>query len=133
MSSARNGTEQALQRFENESQVPQQMGAYITCLIIAYTGVVLRFLSRRMKNTSLEIDDWLILISLVSFAWTDENHLWLILTPAKVFTTAFAGIGISLTRDGLGRHENYIRNPELFALVQTSSSTYNVPKLTQRD
>ena len=74
MSSVKNGTEQALQRFGNESQVPQQMGAYITCLIIAYTGVVLRFLSRRMKNTSLEIDDWLILISLVSFAWIDENH-----------------------------------------------------------
>ena len=63
MSSAKNGTEQAL---GDESQVPQQMGAYVTCLIIAYTGVALRFLCRRIKQAQLRTDDWLVLASLVS-------------------------------------------------------------------
>lgn len=67
MTSATNDTEKALRQSRDESQVPQQMGAYITCLIIAYTGVALRFLCRRMKRTSLGTDDWLILVSLVSF------------------------------------------------------------------
>ena len=83
MSSVRNGTEQALR---DESQVPQQMGAYITCLIIAYTGVALRFLCRRMKQTQLETDDWLILASLVSSDLTNEKytmHLWLTLIWAS--------------------------------------------------
>ena len=66
MPSGKNGTEQALLQFGDESQVPQQLGAYITCLIIAYTGVALRFLCRRLKHTQLGIDDWLILPSLVS-------------------------------------------------------------------
>lgn len=124
MSSAKNGTEQAFQQFENESQVPQQLGAYTTCLIIAYTGVALRFLSRHMKKTPLRTDDWLIVVSLVSSELIEEkvdDVLRLTLTSTKFFTTGFAGISISLTRDGLGRHVKYVTNPKLFALVQTPS------------
>ena len=71
MSSVKNGTEQAL---GDESQVPQQMGAYITCLIIAYTGVALRFLCRRMKQAQLRTDDWLILASLVSSDLINDKY-----------------------------------------------------------
>lgn len=120
MTSATNGTEKALQQSRDESQVPQQMGAYITCLIIAYTGVALRFLCRRMKRTSLGADDWLILVSLVSSTLTDQGLmicLWLTLTPTKFFTTAFVGINLALTRDGLGRHAKLITSVEFFALV----------------
>ena len=127
MSSVKNGTEQAL---GDESQVPQQMGAYITCLIIAYTGVALRFLCRRMKQAQLGTDDWLILASLVSPNLINEKytmHLWLTLTSAgKVPTTAFAGLNVSLTRDGLGRHEEFITNVKFFALVRTPSPACTV-------
>lgn len=131
MSSAKNGTEQAFQQFENESQVPQQLGAYITCLIIAYSGVALRFLSRHMKKTPLRTDDWLIVVSLVSSELIEEkvdDVLRLTLTSTKFFTTGFAGISISLTRDGLGRHVKYVTNPKLFALVQTPSPAYTVSR-----
>ena len=83
MSSSKNGTEQVL---GDESQVPQLMGAYITCLIIAYTAVALRFLCRRMKQTQLGIDDWLILASLVSSDSINGKYtmrLWLTLTSAR--------------------------------------------------
>ena len=55
-----------MHRFDDESQVPQQLGADITCLIVAYTGVALRFLCRRMKQTQLGTNEWLVLASLVS-------------------------------------------------------------------
>lgn len=125
MTSVTNGTEKALQQPRNESQVPQQMGAYITCLIIAYIGVALRVLCRRMIRKSLGIDDWLIIVSLVSSTLTDRGlmmYLWLILTTKKFFTTAFTGINVALTRDGLGRHANFITNAEFFALVGTLSA-----------
>ena len=86
MSSAKNGTDQALQQFGDESQVPQLIGAYIACLIIAYTGVALRFLCRRMKQTPLGTDDWLILASLVSSGSINKQYamiLWLSLTSAS--------------------------------------------------
>ena len=44
----------------------------------------------------------------------------------KFFTTAFAGTNISLTRDGLGRHEEFITNAKFFALVRTLSPAYTV-------
>lgn len=44
-------------------------------------------------------------------------YLWLTLTPTKFFTTAFTGINLALTRDGLGRHATFITNAEFFALV----------------
>lgn len=75
MSSFKNDTEQASQHFGDESQVSQQLGAYITCLIIAYTGVALRFVCRRMKQTQLGTDDWLILVSLVSADLINEGLL----------------------------------------------------------
>ena len=50
------------------------MGVYITCLIIAYTGVALRFVSRRMKRTQLKTDDWLIVVSLVSSESFGESY-----------------------------------------------------------
>ena len=86
MSSVKNGTDQALQQLGDESQVPQLVGAYITCLAIAYTGVALRFLCRRMKQTPLGTDDWLILASLVSLDSINEQYtmiLWLTLTSAS--------------------------------------------------
>ena len=67
MSSAKNGTDQALQSYGNQSQVPVEIGTYITCLVIAYTGVALRFVSRRLKRTQLKTDDWLIVVSLVRY------------------------------------------------------------------
>ena len=129
MSSVKNGTEQALQQFGNESQVPQQLGAYITCLIIAYTGVALRFLSRHMQRTPLGTDDWLIVVSLVSSELIKEkvdDLLRLTLTSTKFFTTGFTCISISLIRDGLGRHVKFVTNPKLFALVQTPSPACTV-------
>ena len=65
MASTMDGTEQATQQDGNESRVPEQLGAYITCLIIAYIGVAIRFVCRRMKRTVPMADDWLILASLV--------------------------------------------------------------------
>lgn len=44
----------------------------------------------------------------------------LTLTLAKGFTTAFTAIEISLTRDGLGRHERFVTNKKYFALVRTA-------------
>lgn len=72
-----NGTEQLMQQSENESRVPQQLGAYITCLIIAYMGVAARFLCRRMRRTSPKTEDWLILVSLVSSDFIDHNCSYL--------------------------------------------------------
>ena len=39
----------------------------------------------------------------------------------KFFTTAYAGINLSLTRDGLGRHKELVTNVKFFALVRTPS------------
>ena len=124
MLSVHNGTEQESQQFGDENQVPQIMGAYITCLIVAYTGVALRFLCRRMKQTYLGTDDWLILASLVSPDLINEHYtmlLWLNADFGKFFTTAFAGINIGLTQDGLGPHKQIIRNPKFFALERAPS------------
>ena len=49
------------------------LGAYITWLIIAYTGVALRFLSRHIKHMPLLTDDWLIVVSLVSLELIEEK------------------------------------------------------------
>lgn len=128
MSSVKNGTEQAL---GDESQVPQLIGAYVTCLIIAYTGVALRFLCRHMKQTRLGTDDWLILASLVSSDSHTEIYHALMANAdfGKFFTTAFAGTNISLTRDGLGRHKEFITNAKFFALVRTPSPANTMRRL----
>ena len=65
MSSLKNATPQIPQHYGDETRIPEQMGTYIACLIIAYTGVVLRFVSRHIKRTELKADDWLIVVSLV--------------------------------------------------------------------
>lgn len=44
----------------------------------------------------------------------------------KFFTTAFVGADISLTRDGLGRHKEFITNAKFFALVRTLSHAYTL-------
>ena len=65
MSSAGNATAQETNQLEVASEVPQMIGAFVACLIIAYSGVLLRLISRRLKRTDLKADDWLIISSLV--------------------------------------------------------------------
>ena len=120
MPSAANATAFSSQQREDESRVPQLMGAYITCLVIAFVGVMLRFLARNLKKTPLKTDDWLIVVSLVS-ARPKSARMWAYLTVflPQIFTTAFTAIEIVLTTtDGLGRHEMFITDTKLFALVR---------------
>ena len=48
-------------------QVPKLLGTIITFDILAFTAVVLRFVSRRISHASLWWDDWFIIAALVSF------------------------------------------------------------------
>ena len=100
---------------ESESEVPQLIGAFIACLAIAYLGVILRLISRRLKKTDLKADDWLIVTSLVRLCCFSNIQLTRCLV--KAFTTAFIGLNLGLTRDGLGRHANHIKNAKEYALV----------------
>ena len=54
-------------RDENQNQVPQLLGTFITCLVIAYVGIILRLVARKLNGTPLKADDWLIVGSLVCF------------------------------------------------------------------
>lgn len=57
-----------------ESRVPQLVTSFVICLIVAYLGVALRLISRRVRNTPLWIDDWLICGSLVCSPATGGRH-----------------------------------------------------------
>ena len=65
MSSTKDATAQETKQPVTASEVPQMIGAFVTCLVIAYVGVILRLISRRLKETDLRADDWLIVSSLV--------------------------------------------------------------------
>lgn len=54
------------ERHRTESKVSQTLGANIACLIIAYTGLLLRLLSRKISRAHIGIDDWLTILALVS-------------------------------------------------------------------
>ena len=49
----------------SDTHVPQLIAAFVCALVIAYTAVILRLLSRYMGRTQLKWDDWLIISSLV--------------------------------------------------------------------
>ena len=65
MSQSNNSSAQEVAELEMASEVPQLLGALVTCLCIAWLAVILRIVSRRIKRTALKIDDYLLIISLV--------------------------------------------------------------------
>lgn len=65
MASAKNDTAPEANQLASESEVPRMIGAFVVCLVVAYLGVILRLISRRLRKTDLKTDDWLIVTSLV--------------------------------------------------------------------
>ena len=49
----------------DESKVNDILASLTSCLVIASTAVILRFISRRMVPTSIRADDWMIVAALV--------------------------------------------------------------------
>lgn len=50
----------------NDTKAPSILGANITCGMLAYLAVIVRFICRRTVNINLELDDWLVLAALVA-------------------------------------------------------------------
>ncbi len=48
-----------------DSKQPETRGAQIACLVIAYVGVALRFLARRLAKAQITSDDYIIVFALV--------------------------------------------------------------------
>ena len=65
MSQTETGTAQEVAEFGTASEIPQMVGAWVTCFCVAWLAAILRIISRRMKRTDLGADDWLIITSLV--------------------------------------------------------------------
>ena len=50
----------------SDNKQPNLYAAYITCLILSYIFVLLRFIARRKSRNPLLADDWMVVIGLVS-------------------------------------------------------------------
>ena len=50
-----------------DSKQPETRGAQIACLVIAYVGVALRFLARRLAKAQITSDDYVIVFALVVY------------------------------------------------------------------
>ena len=50
-----------------DSKQPETRGAQIACLVIAYVGVALRFLARRLAKAQITWDDYIIVFALVVY------------------------------------------------------------------
>ena len=50
-----------------DSKQPETQGAQIACLVIAYVGVALRFLARRLAKAQITLDDYVIVFALVLY------------------------------------------------------------------
>ena len=59
-----------------ETAVPRLIAVFIICYVISYVSIILRFISRRLSNTQLRADDWLMLISTVSPFFTTNSRLY---------------------------------------------------------
>ena len=49
----------------NDDKAPETLGAQIACLTIAYIGVILRFLARRLARAQITSDDYATVLALV--------------------------------------------------------------------
>ena len=59
-----------------DSKQPETRGAQIACLVIAYVGVALRFLARRLAKAQITSDDYIIVFALVMhLSSSDEPKL----------------------------------------------------------
>ena len=108
--SERASTPQDTALHEDQSQVPQLVGAFVTCGVLAYLAVILRLVSRRMQNQPYKADEWFIVSSLVGLS-SYVSKLGVV-NGTKVFTTAFLVLDSCMTKDGLGRHEHRLEHHE---------------------
>lgn len=49
----------------HDNKIPQLLVSQITCFVLAITAVILRLVSRRLNQASIQSDDYMILIALV--------------------------------------------------------------------
>ena len=50
-----------------DNRQPETQAAQIACLVIAYVGVALRFLARRLAKAQITSDDYVIVLALVVY------------------------------------------------------------------
>lgn len=109
------GNDEYQMAHRNDTRVRPMLAAFISCLVIPYIGVGLRFLSRRISNTRLGKDDLLILVSLVTGRHPAGNY---VADCAQPFTTCFVAVDLLAVRYGLGHHEVAVADPESMLKVQ---------------
>ena len=86
----------------DDNKGPQVIGAQAACLALAYSGVLGRFLSRRLARAGFWTDDWLTLLALLLYTATTIDGficIWL----------------------GAGRHEATLSHPTAFSKVNISN------------
>lgn len=95
---------QYLKEHISDSKVSSIIACCVSCGIIAYIAVGLRFFARRLVPSGVSVDDWMIFAALVSFtvcSWLLRHRQ--LTQPKLVYTGFIIGFALS-TVWGAGRH-----------------------------
>lgn len=111
-----------MERHKDDTQVPSIISVCVAGAVIAVMLVALRLWCRRKQRTPLGLDDWLILIALVSFRM-ESRRRELLLSPYKIANITVNTCFALTTRWGGGRHVILLSNPRLFGIVSRSKTS----------